>query len=111
MDILAAYEQIKALYQNNVTNPAKWRDATELFATALENTHSPRPLEEVALRDENWELSVDQRLALLHRAKKLGASSHAFLCDYYGYVAMYTDPGPEHDALRAKFEELMSQSG
>lgn len=110
MDIFAAAEDIKTLYRNGITAEARWDTARKSFHDALANSTDPAPLEEVILRDENWEISVDLRTALLERAKVLGASSHAFLCEYYGFIGMHMDPGPEHDAMRAKLDELMGDA-
>ena len=109
MDILAASEQIKTMYRNGVTDAKRWKTAISEFHKALEATSDAAPLEEVALRDENWESSVEERIALLKRAKKLGASSHPFLCDHWGFIAMHTEPGPDYDEANAQLEALMNQ--
>ncbi|GAA0616434.1 hypothetical protein GCM10008943_33970 [Paenochrobactrum glaciei] len=64
----------------------------------LNDVGDPSDLERCVLGDENWELSVDERIALLKKAKSLGASSTAFLIDFYGYMGAHLDPEPKKES-------------
>lgn len=109
-----AADEIKRLYTIPNTAYASvqevemvWQAASDIFNHALGAENNKHVLEQCVLADPNWELSVDERLCLLEKAKKLGASSRPFLLDYHGYLAAHLDPGPEQAAAAAMLEVLL----
>lgn len=117
MDLIEAAEAIKALYKTpnasfSSASEAEraWSDAIDRFQNALEREYDPQILEKCIISDPNWELSVDERLATLEKAKGLGASSRPFLMDYFGYKAAHLDPGPEKEEAALQFRRFLSPS-
>lgn len=114
MNLIEAAEAIKALYKTPNTSFSSaseveraWSDAINRFQNALERECDPQILEKCILSDPNWELSVDERLATLEKAKGLGASSKPFLMDYFGYKAAHLPPGPEKEEAALQLKRIL----
>lgn len=110
MKIMEASTVIKELYRNGVSDEVQWSNALENFAKVLSETDNSDELESCILSDENWELSVNERLNLLEKAKLGGASSIPFLKDYYGYLAAHLDPSEEKTSAQKKLQKLIASS-
>lgn len=106
MHIMRAAERIKELYRTFDTDQKNWDIALDEFKSSLEETDDPIILERCVLADAGWELSVDERIKLLRKAKLLGCDSKIFLLDYYGYMGAHLDPGPEKQEADEKFSAL-----
>ena len=85
MSIFKASDAIKKLYQvPNSSYPTVvemervWNVALKAFEHELYAENDPLKLEACVLADPNWDLHVEGRLALLEKAKRLGAFSRAF---------------------------------
>lgn len=63
---------------------------------------------ECLLLDKEWLIPFDYRLAIMKKAKDLGANSKPFLIDYYGYKAAFLDPTDEQIYARAMLDKLSS---
>lgn len=117
MNIIEAAAAIKALYQipnasfsSSSEVERVWRDAIDNFRDALERECDPQVLEKCIISDPNWELSVDERLATLEKAKSLGVLSKPFLLDYFGYKAAHLDPGLEKEEAVLELKKLLPPS-
>lgn len=109
MSIFQAAENIKILYRTHNTNEKEWAKALKYFRSMLNDVGEPSDLERCVLEDENWELSVDERIALLKKAKSLGASSTAFLRDFYGYMGAHLNPGLEKESSIQNLDFLLKR--
>lgn len=117
MSIHEASRAIQELYQiPNSAYPSAiemervWHDALKTFEHELHAENDPLKLEACVLADPNWDLHVEGRLALLEKAKRLGAFSQAFLMDYFGYIAAHLDPSTEKTHAQEQLQKLMNQS-
>lgn len=109
MNIVQAAERIKELYQIDGANEGQWEKALSNFLSCLDVSDDAGELELCILSDKNWELSVGERIQLLEKAKSLGASSPAFLKDYYGYLGAHLDPSPEQEHARHQLDRLLAE--
>lgn len=110
MNIIQAAENIKQLYRTHSTNEDQWNKALTCFANALNNTSDPDLLEKCVLDDINWELSIDERILLLKKAKFFGGTSIEFLKDYYGFLAAHLDPSPQKENAIQQLKLLLLRS-
>lgn len=110
MSIFQAAENIKFLYRTHNTNEKKWAKELRYFRSMLNDIGDPSTLERCVLDDENWELSVGERIALLKKAKSLGASSTAFLRDFYGYMGAHLEPEPEKESAIHSLDFLLKRN-
>ena len=115
MNIFESVEAIKQLYQTPNSSFSTqtemknaWDEALDNFEKALNLEEDPKKLEVCILDDPNWELSVDERIKLSKKAKRLGAASKKFLMDHYGYLAAHLDPSPEKNYAASEFNKLMN---
>lgn len=107
MKLIKLSEKIRDFYQNDVSNIDIWDATLRQFHTSLDETEDLSEILECIFSDPNWELSVNERFALLAKAKTLGAHSDAFLRDYFGFFGAHLDPSPEKDAAKHSLELLM----
>lgn len=85
-----------------------WKNAISNSYLALENSNVEEIIDCVML-DENWELPVSVKIAVLRKAKTLGANSRNFLLQYYSYMATHLDPSIEKTEAEIKLDELLDQ--
>lgn len=109
MDLREATELIKKLYKKNITSDIDWNYAISNFKKSLDKENNVDVLEQCILDDLNWELHVEGRIALLHKAKCYGASSKKFLIDYYGYLSAHLDPSEEQRCAETELSKLLEK--
>lgn len=96
MGVLNSAEVIKGLYRTSEEDFVLLEVALTAFMVDVRKEFDADVLERCVLADGNWEIPVEERIVVMRRAKELGASSAAFLTDYYGFLSAHLDPGPEH---------------
>ena len=105
--IKSLYKKPNSFFESDTDANFAWEKAIHNFDRALEAENNLNTLELCVLEDSNWEISVNERLKLLKKAKILGASSNEFLIDYFGYLAAHLDPGSEKKAASKSLQVLL----
>lgn len=107
MNIFEIADRVKKMSRDFDDSSDHWDAALRDLNYALCDTSDSDVLERCILDDESWELPVDERFLILRKAKTLGASSVAFLIDYYGFLSAHLDPGIEKDDADRGLAEIL----
>lgn len=105
--IKGLYRISNASFASEFEAKSAWSKAINDFDNSLINENNLNVLETCILEDQNWELHVQGRIAILRKAKELGATSDEFLKDYYSYMFAHLDPGSEKDTAKLELKRLI----